>query len=368
MGIKSSFNQFLYKNCPEIFETIHISEFCYQKIAIDISLYINKFKASQGENWKIPFIKMIEILRKNEVHCVFVFDGTPPFEKMTEKERRKKARNTLKEKNNRILADIDIYNTTGEITPFLTEQYNKITEFQKTYKRLLTSVENIPIFNIDIIIKYQAKIQSQLYDITPTDILEIKTLFDILDVPYIIAKNEAEALCVNLALKNLVSGVLTEDTDVMAYCCPNFISKFEISTGNCIKIQYQNILQGLKLTSDQFLDLCIMCGTDYNSNIARIGSHSAYKLIKQHGSIEAIEKIMNCDILNYQRVRKLFRIHEKFQIKYVPYCGIPDFEKLKTFLMERNILFEIDNLKGSFMRENIIIEEESDEEIGSLFD
>jgi flap endonuclease-1 len=37
----------------------------------------------------------------------------------------------------------------------------------------------------------------------------------------------------------------------------------------------------------QFIDLCIMCGCDYASNIRGIGAVRALNLIKQHGSLEA---------------------------------------------------------------------------------
>ena len=41
MGIKN-LHSFLRSKCPEIYETVHLSEFSYRKIAIDISLYMFK--------------------------------------------------------------------------------------------------------------------------------------------------------------------------------------------------------------------------------------------------------------------------------------------------------------------------------------
>ena len=51
----------------------------------------------------------------------------------------------------------------------------------------------------------------------------------------------------------------------------------------CVRIKHPEILESLELEDRQFLDLCIMCGTDYNPNIPKIGSKSAYKRIIQHG-------------------------------------------------------------------------------------
>eukprot|EP00882_Tetradesmus_deserticola_P015453 GHRQ01016466.1.p1 GENE.GHRQ01016466.1~~GHRQ01016466.1.p1 ORF type:complete len:179 (+),score=83.68 GHRQ01016466.1:1836-2372(+) len=38
----------------------------------------------------------------------------------------------------------------------------------------------------------------------------------------------------------------------------------------------------------QFIELCILCGCDYASNIRGIGAVRALSLIKQHGSVEAV--------------------------------------------------------------------------------
>jgi flap endonuclease-1 len=42
------------------------------------------------------------------------------------------------------------------------------------------------------------------------------------------------------------------------------------------------------LTSTAFLDFCILCGTDASPRIPGIGPKRAFKLISEHGSIEAI--------------------------------------------------------------------------------
>ncbi len=41
MGIKN-LNNLLRKNCPLVFEEIHLSEFSFSKVAVDISLFLCK--------------------------------------------------------------------------------------------------------------------------------------------------------------------------------------------------------------------------------------------------------------------------------------------------------------------------------------
>ena len=95
MGIKSSFNNFLRETCPDVFEPVHISEYSFTKVAIDISLYMHKFKAVCGDRWLSAFINLIASLRRNEIHCVFIFDGSAPPEKSGEQAKRRDNREKL---------------------------------------------------------------------------------------------------------------------------------------------------------------------------------------------------------------------------------------------------------------------------------
>jgi flap endonuclease-1 len=49
-------------------------------------------------------------------------------------------------------------------------------------------------------------------------------------------------------------------------------------------------LEGLELTKDQFVDLCIMLGCDYCDSIRGVGPKTALKLIREHSDIETIIK------------------------------------------------------------------------------
>ena len=71
MGIKQ-LNKFLRNNCPDIFEQVHISEYSYKKVSVDVSLYLCKFKSIAGDRWLSMFLNLVACLRKNEVHCVMI--------------------------------------------------------------------------------------------------------------------------------------------------------------------------------------------------------------------------------------------------------------------------------------------------------
>jgi 5'-3' exonuclease len=108
-----------------------------------------------------------------------------------------------------------------------------------------------------------------------------------------------------------------------------------------------------------------MCGTDYNPNIPKIGSKSAYKRIIQHGCIDKIaeETVLDTSILNHKRVRQLFTEFEAENIAMVkiPFCGSPDFTSLEKFVATHKIHLNIEKLRKDFTH-NVVVFEDSDEE------
>jgi 5'-3' exonuclease len=359
MGIKSSFNSFLRDTCPDIFEPIHISEYSFMKVAIDISLYMHKFKAVCGDRWLSAFINLIASLRRNEIHCVFIFDGCAPPEKSGEQAKRKDTREKMDQNLFELEEAFSDYNKTGVVAKCLSDIYER----SRSPKRLLGKRSD----GIDMkwIEKKIEQKRSQLYSVSPEDFNIARELFRILHVPYYTAPGEAEKMCSAMCISGLVSAVMSEDTDVMAYGAPMFLTKIDTGSDTCVRIKYNQVLESLKLTKDQFLDLCIMCGTDYNPNIPRIGSKSAYKRVIQHGGIDQIasETALDTSVLNHKRVRQLFT---EFEIENnslfkIPFCGTPDFVDLEKFVSIQKIHVNIEKLRKDFTH-NIVVFEDSDEE------
>ena len=201
------------------------------------------------------------------------------------------------------------------------------------------------------------KIKGQIINISSDDYKLTKRLFDILNVPYFQAPLEAETMCADLCKRGLVEAALSEDSDVLAYGSPIFLSKLDTSTGNCIEINYTDVLDSLQFTSDQFLDLCIMCGCDYNKNIPRIGPSKSLKLIEEFNCIENIKlkKGLDISILNHIRGRELFRDYERSYID-IRYCGNPNFIELQEFIVINNININIETLREKFVSKIIFDE------------
>lgn len=359
MGIKN-LNKFLRNNCPEIYEEIHISEYSFKKVAIDISLYLCKFKTICGDRWLSAFINLIACLRKNEVHCVFIYDTGAPPEKEAERKERAAQRAKLEEKVYKLEEAMEKFHLSGEIGQILIDLYKRRTNKSDPPRLMKRKIDEIDMGFVEGAV---TKMRGQILDIKPEDFQKTKELFDILKVPYFNAPLEAETTCADLCKRGLVDAVLSEDTDVMAYAAPVFLSKINTTNGTCTRIKYPDILEQLELKSEEFLDLCIMCGCDYNKNIFRVGPEKAYKYIQKYSSIEGVAANTKLDvsILNHVRGRELFRDYEKVAYN-IKYCGTPDFQKLEEFIFKNNIRCSVEGLKKSFVHQTTIVFEEGDDD------
>jgi 5'-3' exonuclease len=342
MGIKSNYTKCLRQIAgDDIFEATHISHFAFERVAIDTTLYLYKFKAAMGEQWISGFLNLIRCLRTNIVHPVFIFDGKPPIQKQEEQQCRK---DNMKKLENNILQlenDIIAYNETGVIS-------EKIMKLSTPGKE----------FNISDIKDKMLKKHDQIIHVTPKDFITLKQLFDIMAIPYYTAPSEAEKMCSKLCIDGKVAAALSDDTDVIAYTCPKTICKINTSSGGCFVVTHCTLLEKLKLNKQQFLDHCIMCGTDYNKNMQGVGSLTAYKHIISYGSIEGVSLNTNLDvtILDHLTVRKLFTEFEEYNLDSIPFCGSPDEKLLERFFHENNISSNLSYYLSGLENTHIILE------------
>jgi len=337
MGIKG-LNNLLRKECKDIFVLKHLSEFAFQKMAIDISLYLCKFKVIAGENWLLLFVNLVACLRRNQIHPIFIFDGDSPNEKGDEKLKRAAEKKKLETKVIELEKSLEYYFKTGNLNTNLLDLYSRRRSPIRKKRLLLVTPQKDQV-NIDWIVNKVKQKRNQIISHTPEDFVLAKELFDLLKVPYVQAPFEAEKCCSKLCLDGIVDVVLSEDTDIIAYQCPIFLSKIDTRKDTVICVENKQLLNRLDITSNQLLDLCIMCGTDYNKNIPKIGPITSFKKIKQYSSILLFSEAedINIEILNYKAVKKLFTEFEDYKIRKIEYCGHPDFESLRKFLLQKKV-------------------------------
>jgi len=123
-------------------------------------------------------------------------------------------------------------------------------------------------------------------------------------IPCLQCKEEAERLCTALAREGWVSAVYSTDTDNLVHGCPLLLTELKSSTFKYVSLPI--LLSGLGLTREQFVDVCITAGCDYNTNMPRIGIKRGYDLVRNHGSIENYPEKYDISCLRHAHCRELF--------------------------------------------------------------
>ncbi|DBA88491.1 hypothetical protein WJX79_008640 [Trebouxia sp. C0005] len=177
---------------------------------------------------------------------------------------------------------------------------------------------------------------------------ECKRLLTLMGVPIINAPSEAESQCAAMCKQGLVYAIATEDMDALTFATPRLVRNLCAAASAKLPIteyEYEKVLEGLGLTADQFVDLCILCGCDYCGSIKNIGGVRALQLIQKHGNLESVMAQLDTarygipDPFPYQEARTLFKEPDVLSIDAVPAFkwGEPDEEALVEFLVvEKN--------------------------------
>lgn len=124
------------------------------------------------------------------------------------------------------------------------------------------------------------------FGITGTMIRECKKLLDYLGVPYVQAPGEADSQSSALAIAKStnVHGVISEDMDHLPFGAPYLLRNFSHKQ-DIIEINLGEILRKLDLTHKEFIDLCILIGTEYCPTIKGLGPETAYLEYKKFKDI-----------------------------------------------------------------------------------
>ena len=128
----------------------------------------------------------------------------------------------------------------------------------------------------------EQKIESKI-NITKETITSLKEFFESKQIEFIVAPNEAERICCDLN----PDAVLSNDFDCFLFGCKKLIRNLKGSEYHMYS--FDIILNEIKLTKEQFIELAIACGTDYNlTGIKNYGPKKSLKYIQKNESIKEL--------------------------------------------------------------------------------
>ena len=284
MGIKG-LTQLIKQYSPNSIETCNLHNLSGKTVAIDASLFMYKMLINMRTNNKSYlrnkdgkivshitgiFYKTANYLAVN-ITPIYVFDGKPPVNKVA----------VIKDRHEKVNSAKEAMTNT------------ELTEEQKN------------------------NLEKQTIRLTKENVDDIKQLLHLMGVSYVQANGEAEAYASEMCRRGMVDYVVTEDMDTLAFGCPKMIRTCldkNIKRSDIISIIHlDKLLLDFKMTYEEFIDMCILCGCDYCSTIPRVGNKGAFNLIRKHKSIDnvlpTVKNIPEDYEIKYKESRRLFTMY-----------------------------------------------------------
>lgn len=117
-----------------------------------------------------------------------------------------------------------------------------------------------------------------------------------LGVQYVVAPYEADAQLAYLERKNIIQGILSEDSDLLVFGAKCLLTKLD-QYGDCVEINRKDFTACRDISlvgwSDvEFRLMAILSGCDYLTNINKMGLKTAYRLVRKHKTIEKILQML----------------------------------------------------------------------------
>lgn len=248
-----------------------LQKYGIHRVAIDGSVFLYRFAhnaANKRPNSHLDgFYQLFLRLLKYNLQPVLIFDGHAPHEKRQALETRAEHKHRALEKLASLQQELAIL--VGAKEPIPLDQINPLMAQVKG-----TTIES----NVSQCVEKIHKADKNIIHLTPGMYEDLSQLCQLMNVPVLRANGEADVLCVQLCRSGQVQAILSEDSDILLYGGSRLIRKFGW-TDEVELIELDVLLKSLHLTYDQFVDVALLCGTDYTEPL---------KGISPSGIIEAI--------------------------------------------------------------------------------
>lgn len=314
MGIKN-IKKFLERNCPDALITLSVTSMRGRLAAVDANSWIylitpgpyrkalDEMDLHEGVDETLIQTYLVDELMRQLLFWtnygilpVFVFDGEAPRVKREIQRTRRKREIAPAKEMDQLLKEL-------RKDPFPLPGDQRVKRFRKLFLDNPRSYRYIPF---------------------------IKEVLFALGLPVIQCTTEAEKLCSMLSVQTslasqtplvpsesslpLVDFVLSEDTDNTVYGCPLLVSPKKTFISQEVQFQCvrtDRIYSGLHLTRQEFVDLCIMIGCDYNGGrgVFRVRRNKLLELLQHYKRIDRVMRHLDLDDepLNWPESREAFR-------------------------------------------------------------
>lgn len=250
MGIRGLQNWIRWTT-PHTVKIPEWSQLSGKRIGVDILGFLYRAK-SHGVYPIVYIAQFIAACRRLNIIPIVIFDGKPPSEKQKILEQR----NALRTESN--IKKTAILQTVGHSSDCIVQAELQKLELNSTY---FTSEE-------------RDQVKQFLYS---CGVLSLN------------ASGEADNTLAYFSRKGWISAVISSDFDLLA----RGVETLLVPDGNALPGEYgwkqytlSQILTHSTLTYDQFVEMCVLMGSDYTAYLPSIPYKTAYWTVKHRGSIE----------------------------------------------------------------------------------
>ena len=266
MGIPN-LNRYLKQHCKNSIKMIQLSQLKGKVIVIDISIYLYRYVA---ENTLVENVYLLlSIFRHYNIRPVFIFDGVPPDEKLELLKKRKADKVKSEAEYNDLKKKLSQSNT------LTFEEKQEITSSMDALKKKFV---------------YLTKNHIQL----------TKQLINSYGATYIDAPGEADGLCAAFVLSGKAWACMSDDMDMFVYGCNKILRYTSLLNHTAVLYDVNSILDTLTMTHDEFKDVCVLSGTDYNTN-GKTSLYTSMNLFNKYKSVYEYDAINSSGFYGWLR-------------------------------------------------------------------
>lgn len=196
-----------------------------------------------------------------------------------------------------------------------------------------------------------------------------KKLIGLIGLPVIQAPSEGEAQAAYMVLKGDAYASASQDMDSLLFGSSRLVRNLSIVGKRKLPgrkeyvevvpelIHLDKLLDTLKISREQLIDIGILVGTDYWDGVKGIGPKKALKLIKDYGSAENVLKHLKITPeVDLDMIRDVFlkpNVLESYKIEWAD----PDYQAIEEFLCSEHD-FSVDRIRKALNELKEALEEE----------
>jgi len=232
MGIPK-LNKWLVEHCSSTsIKNCSLAEFQDKTVVVDISIYLYRFLMDGGQYHENLYL-FFSLFRYYCIRPIFIFDGKAPPEKKATMQKRKLDKQEASTEYSEM-----------EILLENTEDENRRIELLRKMAVLKKRMLKISWKHID-------------------DAIDLLTAFGF---EYYLAPNEADQLCIHLAVTNQAHAIVSDDMDMLISGATLIIRNLNLYTHQITLYDTNRILSDIGMTLKDFRETVVLAGTDYDNH------------------------------------------------------------------------------------------------------